>query len=165
MRPATLLASEANSHISDFETWGASVSQVTDDIGFPECDGASILKCSHCDFTSHDATELVTHQQHAHAVADPGVRYQCHLCESSFVYHRRLLRHLQMHANSNAVRCTYCSKKFSSRKHLSRHVHTMHLSVQVHPCHLCPSKFSRKDNLVAHMRKNHPTLPSDDAVS
>ncbi|KAL1463938.1 hypothetical protein MTO96_043119, partial [Rhipicephalus appendiculatus] len=153
-------------HVSDFETWDAGSNQVVDlDSGFPEGDGVSFLKCSHCDFTSYDAAALIGHQQRDHAVADAGVRYQCHLCDSSFVYKRRLQRHFQMHANLNAVRCSFCSKKFSSRKHLSRHIHTMHVSVQVHPCHMCPSKFSRKDNLVAHMRKHHPLLPSEDAVS
>ncbi|KAH7975061.1 hypothetical protein HPB49_023041 [Dermacentor silvarum] len=159
--PACL--NKAESHSNSFEAWAATSaaeSQAVDSGGSLEGDGADVLTCSDCGFTSYDEAAFVEHRQAVHEfrIVDPVAVYQCQYCPSKFLHHDRLLCHLQRHTSTGSFRCFLCAKKFSREQHLVRHVMTLHSRVESFPCHVCPSKFSRKDNLVAHMRKHQADL-------
>ena len=55
--------------------------------------------------------------------------------------------------------CEICSKKFTRKDALRRHVSSLH-GQKRYQCEICLKKFNRKDNVIAHEKNVHNSTPS-----
>lgn len=60
--------------------------------------------------------------------------------------------------------CDRCSKSFTNKAHVNRHVQSVHLKIQ-HQCDHCGKKFTRKDRLTEHLKQAHTQPGSSDDVN
>ena len=65
---------------------------------------------------------------------------------------------LETETSSPRYDCDRCSKSFTNKAHLNRHVQSVHLKIQ-HRCDHCEKNFTRKDRLTEHLKQAH-TLPA-----
>lgn len=91
----------------------------------------------------------------------PEFKNVCPLCNSSFIAHKNLQRHMESAHNSpeslgdedgeNA--CKDCGKRFSSRYNLERHIQ-LHKGVR-YPCTVCGKVYTQKYAWGQHMKVSH----------
>ena len=78
--------------------------------------------------------------------------YLCNECRVFFGQKCHLTRHFNLHAKEKHI-CHLCSKPFSRRDNLNRHITNKHKTMnkeQGFPCPKCGKQFSRKFNLERH---------------
>ena len=56
--------------------------------------------------------------------------------------------------------CDRCSKSFTNKAHVNRHVQSVHLKIH-HQCEICQKKFTRKDRLTEHLKLAHSQPDGD----
>ena len=129
-------------------------------------------ECAQCGKLFHYKRHL-----HRHQASHTGADLQCSECDTTFYRKDKLKNHLRdVHQRSemesakltseikdhphdqtfgmkvNSLRnynCTFCPKKFTCSKHLSRHKNSVHSLTEL-SCQFCMKTFSRKDKLIIH---------------
>eukprot|EP00794_Sanderia_malayensis_P010570 gene10570-11691_t len=85
--------------------------------------------------------------------------FRCLSCSKSYAHRPNILRHLKTckgsQASSNVHERSYCSRNFTYKSTLERHMDQVHNaeSINCRKCGICGFKFRRKDHLEAHMQK------------
>jgi len=83
--------------------------------------------CTSCDKVFKRAADLHNHKKSAHNNSGE-TNYKCTLCPKSFRTLNSLTSHEEIHAGLNHV-CHVCGKQLKTRRHLARHVTTVHCSL------------------------------------
>lgn len=88
-----------------------------------------------------------------------GVKFHCAHCEQEFPTRHALECHNQEQGHS-AFACSFpgCTKSYSKREHLTRHVSAVHSNMKDEKpftCDLCQARFAYKHGLVRHMNRSH----------
>ena len=61
----------------------------------------------------------------------------------------------QTNNNTEKVSCEICSKQFTQKRNLHRHLKECHSRGVLFGCTVCDSSFNRRENLVRHMEQVH----------
>lgn len=78
-------------------------------------------------------------------------KYQCLLCEKSFMKKRTILIHIDgVHLKHHKWKCSTCSKIFPTKSNRNRHIRTVHLQEKPIQCTKCDKKFSYVSDLQSH---------------
>jgi len=86
--------------------------------------GPKKYKCTQCNNTYNDSSNLTTHRKLKH---DPNHEdIECVKCGETFTYQRNLRYHMNTHENIKPFKCTICAESFTSPSFLSKHKKKMH---------------------------------------
>ena len=124
--------------------------------------GAKPYSCRHCSecFTWHSQLKqhlLESHNEHT------GTWFICHICQKKFVQSSALASHVRrnecMTAEDNTdgakpFSCTHCSKRFTHRYQLKRHLLKTHNEGISFTCRICRKKFSENTSLKSHIKSH-----------
>jgi hypothetical protein len=77
--------------------------------------------------------------------------YGCPLCTKSFSSKKYLERHMRVHTGKKTFSCSQCIKSFAYKKGLTRHL-IVHAGEKPYECSLCTKSFSRKRDVKRHMK-------------
>ena len=92
--------------------------------------------------------------------SDGGNRFECLECTRSFSRRYDLKRHVEIHHLSmRNYACQECNATFTHKGHLSQHIKCVHERRKDHVCHVCGQGFSVKSNMKRHILRNHPGSP------
>ncbi len=81
--------------------------------------------------------------------------YSCQLCSKNYTYKNGLKRHVQhRHEGSEGHLCDRCGLLFTWSGDLSRHRQSIHLNRR-YSCNRCDKSFTRQDSLTHHIKKVH----------
>lgn len=77
-------------------------------------------------------------------------------CGKKYRRRCRLLEHMVLHTNPNALRCDQCDKSFNSERALKYHTEN-HLPIdsRAYKCSLCPISFGDASRLKRHVENTH----------
>ena len=74
--------------------------------------------------------------------------FQCFICNDKFEI-QDLDNHLSFH---NDISCEICHRTFTEKKHLKRHMESIHEGIRNNKCEICLKEFYRKSKLMRHLR-------------
>ena len=85
-------------------------------------------------------------------INDKGDEFPCLLCDSIFKAKRHLERHIStVHVNIPSFECGVCDETFSRKDNLKRHVDRAHTKEDsFYECNTCKKTFTRKEHLNRH---------------
>ena len=95
------------------------------------------------------------------------LKYQCDICEKSFLEIDVLKDHVAVHEFSNKANevnstdneidyhCKVCDETITSDDDLNSHIQAIHVQLQKNHCDLCDNKFSSKEEKVNHLKFVH----------
>ncbi|XP_061193631.1 uncharacterized protein LOC133201845 isoform X2 [Saccostrea echinata] len=112
-----------------------------------------IQKCKCCNFVSFDPENLLAHFKENHP------RCICNVCnfmaEHAYIIKRHMMRH-----NMEGCTCHTCGKVYKDQYILKMHVKMVHMPAEVlFECTVCSKKFTRKAHLKRHLRIHEPEKP------
>ena len=82
--------------------------------------------------------------------------YVCPTCNGAFKKKRHLDRHIaSVHEDIRPFPCSLCDKKFRGNSELQRHIGSVHEETKPFPCSLCEKTFSQNANLKRHIEWIH----------
>jgi len=77
-------------------------------------------------------------------------QHQCQYCSKSFSGRGKLNRHVKIHTGEKLHQCEFCSKSFYEKSHLKHHL-MIHTGQRPHHCQHCGKSFRDKCNLKRHL--------------
>lgn len=77
--------------------------------------------------------------------------YKCPHCSKTFTYRSFLNKHIQTHENRREHKCPHCSKDFNHKWHLDRHI-SIHTGERPYKCPHCHKAFRQNGDLTEHIR-------------
>lgn len=80
--------------------------------------GAREYTCTICYKSLSTRSNLTTHIKTVHEATK---RFQCHLCEASFVRKAHMQRHVKLHEGTRPHACDTCGVTFTRKEHLTGH--------------------------------------------
>ncbi|XP_050310891.1 zinc finger protein 93-like isoform X2 [Anthonomus grandis grandis] len=88
---------------------------------------------------------------------------KCNVCGEQFkkrkaLYEHRRKKHLNPEPENRKFKCPECSKEFTNRNNIKRHVMVAHCDVRF-LCDTCGQSYTTKRNLRIHIQKFHEGLP------
>lgn len=86
--------------------------------------------------------------RHIRSLSFPSLNFPCFVLLSS---NKHLLEHKVVHTREVKFFCTICSKGFTRKQTLTRHMTTHDDSTKSLPCTFCPKTFRTRDNLKRHL--------------
>ena len=90
------------------------------------------------------------------SLTDEDRPYVCPTCNGAFKKKRHLDRHItSVHEDIRPFPCSLCDKKFRGNSELQRHIGSVHEETKPFPCSLCEKTFSQNTNLKRHMEWIH----------
>ncbi|XP_055613783.1 zinc finger protein draculin-like [Uranotaenia lowii] len=112
-------------------------------------------KCPHCDRHYSDTNSLDLHMQKIHP--EETGKHEPHFCEVCGVeFPTKLVLQHHLRTHTYVFSCQYCGKMFKGKRHLNRHISSVHEPTEPqHECMLCHKKLKRLDALRSHMRTMH----------
>lgn len=116
------------------------------------------FKCSVCYLLFRSHSELVSHKN-AHNGANASEIYKCRTCNNVFSSRKTLIVHQKRHQEPQ-FSCPVCEKKHISNYDLRIHMGT-HSDNKTFNCFHCSKKFSFKNTLTKHLKKCYPRVRSD----
>ncbi|CAL4060373.1 unnamed protein product [Meganyctiphanes norvegica] len=114
-------------------------------------------KCEHCGLECDTQEYYRKHQRSDHG-GENVIRYQCNLCEKSFVEKHRYEDHLITHSTEKAFTCHICDKQFKRQRPLNDHLARAH-SEQSKICSYCHKHFNSSQELEAHKQVHKRDYP------
>ena len=111
------------------------------------------FRCNLCNYATVEKAALDKHMRFKHTNERP---FMCDTCGFSTHTASAMARHKRSHSNSKPYKCEICGAEYADKKRLRDHmyIHSDHKPFQ---CQLCSYTCRRKDNLLAHLKKNHET--------
>ncbi|XP_071533178.1 uncharacterized protein [Panulirus ornatus] len=114
-------------------------------------------KCEHCGLECDTQEYYRKHQRSEHG-SENVVRYQCTLCEKSFVERHRFDDHMITHSSEKAFTCHICEKQFKRQRPLKDHLIRAHSNGRP-VCSYCRKVFPTQQELDLHKRKHRKEFP------
>lgn len=114
-------------------------------------------KCEHCGLECYTQGYYKKHQRAEHG-GENTVRYQCNLCEKSFIERYRYDDHLIAHSSRRAFVCSVCDKQFKRQRPLNDHIVRCHSGNQF-MCPYCRKQFSTQQELDVHKKSHRREYP------
>lgn len=121
------------------------------------------LQCKICERICPNFNSLKVHLKDHGKPIDPdiqdniipfklgGVKFECQICDTSFLKLRLLIIHMSKHFNNYS--CEICGAGFISLHLLKRHLQTH--KVGIYPCEICKKIFTNSAKKTMHMRGVH----------
>ncbi|KAG7154620.1 zinc finger protein 91-like [Homarus americanus] len=114
-------------------------------------------KCEQCGLECDTQEYYRKHQRCEHG-GENVVRYQCNLCEKSFVERYCYDDHMITHSSEKAFTCHICQKQFKRKRPLNDHLVRAHSDGQP-VCSYCRKTFPTQQELDLHKRKHRKEFP------
>ena len=114
-------------------------------------------KCEQCGMECDTQEYYRKHQRSEHG-GENVVRYQCSLCEKSFVERHRYDDHMITHSSEKAFTCHICLKQFKRQRPLNDHLVRTH-SNGLFVCSYCSKTFRKQQDLDVHKLKHKREFP------
>ena len=78
--------------------------------------------------------------------------FQCEICLRCYTSEKKTEEHKRkLHMNKVFYQCTYCSKKFATKRNLQNHMNR-HTGIGPHPCPGCSKRYMTEKELEHHKR-------------
>ena len=107
--------------------------------------------CSLCSYATVEKAALDKHMRFKHTNERP---FMCDTCGFSTHTASAMARHKRSHSNTKPHKCEICGHEYADRKRLRDHMY-LHSDHKPFNCQMCSYTCRRKDNLTAHMKKQH----------
>ena len=107
--------------------------------------------CTHCNYATVEKAALDKHMRFKHTNERP---FMCDTCGFSTHTASAMARHKRSHSNTKPHKCEVCGHEYADRKRLRDHMY-LHTDHKPFKCELCNYTCRRKDNLTAHLKKQH----------
>ncbi|XP_041354784.1 myoneurin-like [Gigantopelta aegis] len=112
-----------------------------------------VIKCKCCTFLSFEKQEIDEHFKESHP------RCYCDVCgfqaEHSYVMKRHMMRHSVV-----GCTCEMCGRVYKDQYILKMHIKMVHMPAEIlFECTICSKKFTRKAHLKRHLRIHEPEKP------
>ncbi|XP_028130876.2 transcription factor hamlet-like isoform X2 [Diabrotica virgifera virgifera] len=109
----------------------------------------NVVRCYACDEIYNDVEKL-----DEHVITNHNHRrdeHQCDYCSKAFSYRPLLFKHLAIkHGQIKRYHCENCTKVFTDPSNLQRHIRTHHAGARSHACPECGKTFSSSSGLKQH---------------
>lgn len=99
--------------------------------------------------------EFKTLQRHPNTVHKSPKQFICQYCSKSFTDRGYLSKHLRRHTNEKPYECSVCQASFHSRSILTVH-QRIHTGVRPYKCEQCNKSFVQSNQLETHRRSHDP---------
>ena len=86
--------------------------------------------------------------------------FMCQECSKVFTHRKSLSRHVKSAHDDEIFHCDYCGKDFNHKENLKRHVERVHGNTK-HECFKCQQSLSSKDKLLEHIKSVHEHIKYD----
>ena len=107
--------------------------------------------CNQCSYATVEKAALDKHVRFKHTNERP---FMCDTCGFSTHTNSAMARHKRSHSNAKPHKCEICGHEYADRKRLRDHMY-LHNDHKPFKCELCSYTCRRKDNLAAHLKKQH----------
>ncbi|XP_069101398.1 uncharacterized protein [Argopecten irradians] len=112
-----------------------------------------VHKCKCCNYVTFDMNDLLSHFKENHP------RCICTECdfmaEHAYIIKRHMMRH-----SANGCTCDLCGRVYKDHYILKMHIKMVHMPAEVlFECTVCSKKFTRKAHLKRHLRIHEPEKP------
>ena len=107
--------------------------------------------CNQCSYATIEKSALDKHIRFKHTNERP---FMCDTCGFSTHTASAMARHKRSHSNTKPHKCEVCGHEYADRKRLRDHMY-LHSDHKPFKCELCSYTCRRKDNLSAHLKKQH----------
>lgn len=108
---------------SDSRQLGGRTAKPTSHRNHPPSECGSHYSCNNCQKSYDTKGELKHHQR---KYVDTHKNHACSICQKRFQYPKDLKRHRQTHDHSESFACTACTRVYTRRDNLQRHVRDSH---------------------------------------
>ena len=78
--------------------------------------------------------------------------YKCSFCRQGFSSVYKVKQHEYLHTREKPFACSRCTKKFSQKGNLKKHIETVHEQITRFNCSFCGKGFYSKDHVMTHER-------------
>jgi len=129
------------------DTWG----HLTQHMYKHNSDWTKPFKCSHCDYTSINRSNVLKHEAGRHRTSE-SKSFQCDICDKKFNTGANLGQHKKSHSGT-IYSCEFCNKPFKSNNGLKHH-RRLHTGKTL-PCTVCNEQFLSLNALKRHERSLH----------
>ncbi|CAL1542656.1 unnamed protein product [Lymnaea stagnalis] len=115
--------------------------------------GDDLQKCKCCSYLSLDSEDLLEHFKEYHPRC---ICQECdYMAEHAYIIKRHMMRH-----DTKSCTCTACGKVYKDMYILKMHIKMVHMPAEVlFECTVCSKKFTRKAHLKRHLRIHEPEKP------